>query len=134
MKPLIYTDVDLLIKESTRHIIINPKGERFYFVECEDQYLIYRNATLTYNPDEERYEIRGDQSLYSEHKDVGFSYEKLLCLHPAELIKRKSFFGVVWYSVSGILKRDVQSRYLCQHNAYTIEERTSFLSHSIEDI
>lgn len=133
MKPFQYTDVDLLIKESAKHIIINPKGNR-YFADCKDQHLIYRNATLSYNADKERYEIYGSQSFYTEHHDTGFSYEKLLCLHPAELIRHKSFFGIVWFSVSGILKREVQSRYLCQHSEYTIEERTAFLSQTIEEL
>lgn len=134
MKPFQYTNVDLLIEERDKRIVINPPGERFYYVSCEDQHQIFRNATISYNADEECYEIQGDQSLYTKHHDSGFSYEKLLCLHPAELIRRKSFFGVVWYSISGILKREVQSRYLCKHSEYTIEERTAFLSQTFEEV
>ncbi|MFA5216288.1 hypothetical protein [Sulfuricurvum sp.] len=134
MKPFHYTNVNLLIEERAKRILINPQGERFYFVACEDQHLIFRNATISYNSDEERYEIEGEQSIFTEHHGSGFSYEKLLCLHPSELIERKSFFGVVWYSVSGILKRNVQSRYLCRHSEYTIEERSAFLSQTIEEV
>jgi hypothetical protein len=134
MKPFHYSGVDLLIDERNKKIIVNPKGSRFYFVECEDQEKIFRDASLNYDVTQERYEIQGEQTIYSEHHDLGLSYENLLCLHPAELIKRKSFFGIVWYSVSGILKREVRSRYLCKHKEYRIYERTEFLSQSIEEV
>lgn len=133
MNPVYYSDVDLLIDERRKEIIINPKGERFYFVECDQQGKIYRNATLRYDTTKECYVIEGEQSIYTEHSEMGFDYDKLLCKHPQELIVKKSFFGFTWYNVSGVLKREVKSIYLCEHPKYQIHERTQILSHTIEE-
>lgn len=133
MSHVCYSDVDLLIDESIKEILINPRGERFYFVKCEEQHRIFRNAVLRYDSVEERYEIEGEQSLYDHHKGVGFDYEKLLCLHPKELIRKKSFFGVTWYNVCGVLKREIQTVYLCQHKEYRIHERTAVISQVCEE-
>jgi hypothetical protein len=133
MKKNLHEAIDLLIDESRKEIIINPRGERFYFVACDEQSKIYRNATFSYDEEGEFYEIEGDQSLYTEHKAMGFDYEKLLCLHPRELIVKKSFLGLKWYSVSGIMKRDIRSHYRCQHKEYRIHERTAILSQIIEE-
>lgn len=100
MNHVFYSDVDLLIDEDRKEIIINPKGE---------------------------------QTLYTEHKAMGLDYEKLLCLHPKELIRKKSFFGMSWYNVCGVLKREVRSIYLCLHKEYRIHERCAVLSHTYEE-
>lgn len=133
MNQVLHEGVDLLIDESRKEIIINPKGERFYFVPCDEQSKIYRNAILCYDKDGEFYEIEGEQRLYTEHKGMGFDYEKLLCLHPSELIVKKSFFGLKWYSVSGIMKRDIRSQFRCQHKEYRIHERTAMLSQTFQE-
>lgn len=117
--------VDLLIHEGDKEILINPKGERFYFTECDESHRIYRNASLRYDEALERYEIEGDQTLMTEHYEMGFDYEELLCLHPSELIKRRSFFGVVWYRVSGRLHREVHTIYSCRHKHYRITRRST---------
>ncbi|MCL4431875.1 MAG: hypothetical protein M1300_06105 [Epsilonproteobacteria bacterium] len=132
MKQL-YSDVDLMISEYHKILTINPKGNRFYHVACEDQSSIYRNATLSID-DDGHYVIEGTQMLYNEHHDISFSYEKLLCLHPQELISKRSFLGLMgWYRVRGVMKREVRSRYVCKHTAYQIHERLEFLSQTFEE-
>lgn len=37
MKEIICKDVDILVEETGKRILINPKGERFYFLDCEDE-------------------------------------------------------------------------------------------------
>lgn len=78
-------------------------------------------------------EIEGEQTLYSEHKGVGLDYEKLLCLHPEELIHKKSFFGFTWYNVCGVLKREIRTVYLCQYKEYRIHERLDVISKAYEE-
>lgn len=133
MSEVVYSDIDLLIDEKYKEITINPKGERFYFVECEQQSGIFRGACVRFNEEQGCYEIQGYQSFYSEHKAMGFSYEKLLCLHPSELIKKHSFLGLTWYSVSGVMKREIRSTYKSLHKEYRIHERTEILSRTIEE-
>lgn len=133
MSHICYSDVDILIDEEKKEILINPKGERFYFVACDEQYKIFRDAQFRYDSDEERYEVTGDQSLYSIHKGIGLDYEKLVCLHPEELIRKKSFFGFAWYNVCGVLKREIRSVYVCQHKEYRIHERLDVISKSYEE-
>lgn len=133
MNQVLHEGVDLLIDESRKEIIINPKGERFYFVPCDEQSKIYRNAILCYDKKGEFDEIEGEQRLYTEHKGMGFDYEKLLCLHPSELIHKKSFFGLKWYRVSGIMKRSIRSHYRYQYKEYRIHERTAILSHTFQE-
>jgi hypothetical protein len=133
MAEILYSGVDLSIDEEFKEILINPKDERFYFIPCNEQSQIYRNATLRYESESGCYEIEGDQTLYTEHQGIGFDYEKVLCLHPQELIIKKSFLGITWYSVSGIMKREIRSRYRCQHNGYRIHERREILSCVIEE-
>lgn len=123
----------MLIDEEKKEIVINPKGERFYFVPCEEQYKVFRDAILRYDSVEEKYEIEGEQTLYSEHKGVGLDYEKLLCLHPEELIHKKSFFGFTWYNVCGVLKREIRTVYLCQYKEYRIHERLDVISKAYEE-
>lgn len=129
MSKICHTNCDLVLHESSKTIIVNPMGERFYFVACEDQSSIFINATLSLD-EEGRYIIEGTQTLYNEHKGLSSSYEKLLCEHPAELIIKRTFLGLAWYKVNGIMKREVRSRYICQHKAYDIHERLDFLSHT----
>jgi hypothetical protein len=133
MSHVCFSDIDLLIDEGKKEILINPKGEQFYFVACEEQYKVFRDAILRYDSVEERYEIEGEQTLYSEHKGVGLDYEKLLCLHPQELIHKKSFFGFNWCNVCGVLKREIRTVYLCQHKEYRIHERLDVISKSYEE-
>lgn len=112
-----------------KEIIINPRGERFYLVECDAYASVFTNATLSVS-DEGIYEIVGTQILYGEHKCKSRSRKKLLCRHPEELIRWHSFLGVFrWYSVNGVLMREVIARYLCQHKEYRIYVRLEFLSH-----
>lgn len=129
MKQVLYSDIDLMISEYHKILTINPKGNRFYHVACEDQSSIYRNATLSID-DNGRYVIEGTQMFYSEHNVSGLRYEKLLCLHPKELITKRSFLGLInWYRVKGVMKREVRSRYICKHTSYQIHERLELLSH-----
>ena len=95
MSHLCYSNIDLLIDEKRKEILINPRGERFYFVECDEQYKIFRDAIMRYDSAEERYEIEGEQTLYTKHKGRGRDYEKLLCLHPAQLIHKKAFLDLL---------------------------------------
>jgi hypothetical protein len=132
MPKVLYSEVDLLLYEGRKHITINPKGERFYFVTCEQQEKIYRNATLSIN-EEGRYVIEGDQTLYTEHKDLAFNRETLLCEHPQELIRKRNFLGFIYYSVRGSMKRDVHTRYVCKHPLYQIEERVNIVSCTCEE-
>jgi hypothetical protein len=133
MTQVFFSDIDLLIDEEKKEILINPKGEQFYFVACEEQYKVFRDAILRYDSVEEKYEIEGEQTLYSEHKGIGLDYEKLLCLHPQELIHKKSFFGFNWCNVCGVLKREIRTVYLCQHKEYRIHERLDVISKSYEE-
>lgn len=133
MTHVFFSDIDLLIDEEKKEIVINPKGERFYFVPCEEQYKVFRDAILRYDSVEEKYEIEGQQTLYSKHKGIGRDYEKLLCLHPQELIRKKSFLGFTWYSVSGVLKREIRTVYLCKYKEYRIHERLDVISTSYEE-
>ena len=129
MSKIHYTNCDISLNESSKSILINPVGKRFYFVPCADQSSIFSNATLTLD-DAGRYVIEGTQLLYTEHNGVSLSYEKLLCEHPHELIVKRTFLGFTWYKVKGIMKREVRSRYICKHNTYQIHERLEFLSHT----
>lgn len=133
MSHVCFSDIDLLIDEGRKEILINPKGERFYFVSCDEQHKVFRDAILRYDSIEERYEIEGEQTLYTEHKGMGLDYEKLLCLHPKELIHKKSFFGFTWFNVCGVLKREIRSVYLCQYKDYRIHERSAVISQTFEE-
>jgi hypothetical protein len=133
MNHVLYSDIDLSISESQKSIIINPKGFRFYNIACEYQSSIYRNAQLSMD-DEGRYVIEGTQMLYTEHLESSFSRERLLCMHPEELITQKSFLGLIrWYKADGIMKREAHSRYVCKHKDYLIHERLEFLSQTFEE-
>ena len=124
MQEIIYDNVEIVISEGNKEIRVNQNKERFYYVSCENQHRVFHNATLLYDKSNESYSIEGEQTLYNEHKDSGTDYEELLCLHPAELIKPKSFLGIKYYKVYGVHKRQVHSRYLCRHKAYMIHERS----------
>lgn len=124
MEEILYDKVEIYISEGNKEILINQIGERFYYVNCDSQDRIFHNATLSYDKRKERYIIVGEQTIYNEHRELGFDYEKLLCLHPVELIKPKSFLGIKYYKVYGVHKRQVHSRYLCRHKAYMIHERS----------
>lgn len=132
MAEVIYSGIDVLIDEGRKEMIINPLGERFYFVECEGYNDIYTNATITREEDGTLV-VEGDQELYTIHDASGLSYEKLLCAHPEALIRKRSFLGIRWYSVYGILKRQVHSRYRCMHTEYRVHERLKLISQSIEE-
>lgn len=132
MEEILYDKVEIYISEGNKEILMNQIGERFYYVSCDNQDRIFYNATLSYDKSKECYIIDGEQTLYNEHKGVGVDYEKLLCLHPVELIKPKNFFGIKYYKVSGTLKRQVKSRYLCRHKEYVFHER-SLISQSFTE-
>jgi hypothetical protein len=130
MSKVIYSDCDISIHEKSKEILINPKGERFYFIPCDAKDSIYRNATLSIGEDG-RYTIEWTQLLYNKHYALGFSYEALLCEHPKELIRKRSFLGLItWYSAKGVMKREVRTRYVCKNTVYQINERLEFLSHA----
>lgn len=128
MNKIIYTNVDVLLEEGNKQMIINQAGERFYGVECWNQDIIYRNATVSLNEELGQYTIEGTQTFYSEHKDMGASYEKLLCLHPKELIVKKSFLWMPWYIVSGVMTREIRTLYTCKHKEYVFSQRIEILS------
>ncbi len=129
MSKVMYSDCAISIEEQNASILINPKGERFYFIPCDAQEGVFTDATLRLM-DDGTYEIEGIQLLYTEHKDMALSYEKLLCEHPAELIRKQSFLGFTWYKAIGVMKREVRTRYICKHKTYRIHERLEFLSHT----
>lgn len=130
MSKVIFSNCDISLDEYNAHMLINPVGERFYCIPCENQTNVFRDATLTLN-DDDRYVIEGTHLIFTKHRGIGFNYKELLCLHPEELIRKHSFLGLLtWYKVSGTLKREVRAKYLCKHKAYTIDERLEFLSHT----
>lgn len=134
MEEILYDKVEIFISEGNQEILINESGERFYYVSCENQHRVFHNATLSYNKSKECYIIDGEQTLYNEHEESGFDYEELLCKHPAELIKAKSFLGIKYYKVSGTLTRQVKSRYFCKHKNYLIHERSLLSQSFTEDV
>ncbi|MDD2358495.1 MAG: hypothetical protein PHX13_11350 [Thiovulaceae bacterium] len=126
-----YSEVDVLIEEGRKFMTINPKDERYYFVGCDEQYKIFRNATVSYDEETKKYQIQGVQTLYNEHRDMGMSYEKLLCLHPKELIMKKKFLWFQYYRVKGTMTREVRALYTCKHEAYGFCERSAVISQTV---
>ena len=109
-------------------MLINPLAERFYNVACEEMHDVFFDATLSLDEDDS-YVIEGRQSIYTKHSAMGSDYEKLLCKHPKELIKKSSLFWLFGtYSVSGVHKREVSSRYRCRYKEYCIIQREQILS------
>lgn len=133
MSNVIYSGVDLYVNERNKELIINPRGERFYWIDIDERGNVYENAILIRN-EEGGYSIEGDQKLYGVHKDRGFNYNALLSRHPKELIRRHSFMGLVWYRVNGTLERTVKTRYACLHNEYCMVERIEVKSQSLKDL
>ena len=133
MQEILYEKVEIFISEGNQEILINESKERFYFVDCDDQHRVFHNATLSYDKSKECYIIEGEQTLTNEHNDSGFDYEKLLCLHPAELIKETTFLGMKYYKVHGTLTRQIKSRYFCKHKNYLIHERSLISQSFTED-
>lgn len=129
MSKVIYSDCAISIEEQNASIVINPNGERFFFIPCNAQEGVFRDATFSLM-DDGVYEIEGTQLLYSEHYAMALSYEKLLCEHPAELIRKQSFLGLTWYKAAGVMKREVRTRYICKHKTYRIHERQEFISYT----
>jgi hypothetical protein len=129
MSNVIYSNCAISITEANASMLVNFNNERFYFIPCNEQEGVFTNATLS-RMDDGSYEIEGTQLLYTEHKDISLSYEKLLCMHPCELISKQSFLGFTWYKAIGIMKREVRTRYVCKHKVYQIHERHEFLSHT----
>jgi len=73
--------------------------------------------------------IEGKQTLYNEHIAFGSDYEKLLCKHPKELIKKSSLFWLFGlYKVSGVHKREVYCKYICKYKEYCIIQREKIIS------
>ncbi|MFA6138983.1 MAG: hypothetical protein WC667_12990 [Sulfurimonas sp.] len=129
---LLYSGVDIKIDEQEKCIIINPAGERFYNSGCDDLHTIFRDASLSQDANG-NYQIQGVQTLYNEHKDSGMNYENLLCKHPQQLIKKRSFLGLfTYYNVNGSMKRDVKTLYVCEHKNYQISQRLELLSEQVE--
>ncbi|MDD2358302.1 MAG: hypothetical protein PHX13_10370 [Thiovulaceae bacterium] len=133
MKEIIYKDVDIYVNEHAKTMSVNPIGERFYFLDCEDEAYIYHEATLTYDTETQKYSIEGIKRFTTKHKGSSFNYHTLLCQHPEELIVKKRFLGFLWqyYSVDGRYKREFHAIYACKHQQYVIEERTQMISQGV---
>ena len=128
MEKILYNNKNILIDVRHKEIVINPPSERFYNVQWTDIDTVFEDATLFIDEDG-YYTIEGRQTLYLEHSDFGMSYEKLLTLHPKELIVKKRLFGLFeYYSVEGIHKRTMQSRYRCADKKFCIIKREEVLS------
>lgn len=133
MSKILYTNVNILIDERCKEIVINPLSERFYFIDYFDTRKVFYEATLALNEDG-AYVIEGRQTIYNEHRAMGSDYERLLYKHPKELIKKGSLFWLHGlYSVKGFHKREVASRYICRYKEYCISERKNIISSKFED-
>lgn len=128
MPKILYSNVNILIDERNREILVNPADERFYTIAHEKMGSIFFDATLSLD-ENCVYIIEGRQTLYNEHSAMGSDYEKLLCKHPKELIKKSSLFWLFGtYRVSGVHKREVSSRYICRYKEYCIIQREKIIS------
>lgn len=128
MPKILYSNVNISIFEGDREILINPSNERFYNFTCKEMGSVFFDATLSLN-DDGIYIIEGKQTLYNEHNDMGSDYEKLLCQHPKELIKKSALFWLFGlYKVSGVHKREVRCKYICRYKEYCIIQREQILS------
>ena len=128
MSKILYSNVNILIDERNREILVNPADERFYHVGHEEMHSVFFGATLSLDGDG-IYTIEGRQTIYSEHSALGSDYEKLLCKHPKELIKKSSLFWLFGtYRVFGVHKREVHSKYICRYKEYCIIQREQILS------
>jgi hypothetical protein len=128
MTKVLYSNVNILIDERNKELLINPVSERFYHIPCEEMDRIFFDTTLSLD-ENGSYVIEGKQTIYNEHSAMGSDYEKLLCKHPKELIKKSSLFWLFGlYSVSGVHKREVISKYICRHKEYCIIQREKIIS------
>ena len=128
MPKILYSHVNISIFEKDKQILINPSSERFYNFTCEEMGSLFFDATLSLDEDGS-YIIEGRQTLYNEHNDMGSDYERLLCEHPKELIKKSVLFWLFGlYKVSGVHKREVHSKYRCRYKEYCIIQRKQILS------
>ncbi|MFA5454761.1 MAG: hypothetical protein WC272_05530 [Sulfurimonas sp.] len=133
MSKTLYSNVNILIDEHNREILVNPADERFYYIGHKKMHSVFFDATLSLNEDG-IYTIEGRQTIYSEHSAMGSDYEKLLCKHPKELIKKSSLFWLFGtYTVSGVHKREVHSKYICRYKEYCIIQREKILSHEFAE-
>ena len=128
MPKILYNHVNIAICEKEKQILINPSNERFYNFAYEEMGSVFFDATLSLDEDG-FYVIEGKQTLYNEHIAMGSDYEKLLCEHPKELIKKGALFWLFGlYKVSGVHKREVRSKYRCRYKEYCIIQREQILS------
>ncbi|MDD3597657.1 hypothetical protein [Sulfuricurvum sp.] len=132
MSLVLYSNVDVFVNEYRKEFLINPRGERFNLTPLEERSMVFENATITRN-DEGMLEIEGVKTLLNQYKERGKNYERMVSYHPADLIKRHSFLGIVWFSVNGSMSRKVRSRYCCRHKEMAFIEREEVLSHSIQE-
>ena len=131
---LLYSGVDIRIDEDEKAIIINPTGERFYNSGCDDLHTIFRDASLSADANG-NLRIEGIQTIYNKHYDSGSNYEELLCKHPEQLIKKRSFLGLFdYYKVDGSMTREVKSLYFCKRKNYQIMQRCEIVSTVVEDL
>lgn len=134
MSKVIFQECNISLSEDNASMLINPAGERFYFIPCESQTSVFNNATLTLD-DEGNYMIEGNVTLFTKHKEARFNYEELVCKHPEELIHKRSFLGLLtWYKVSGTMKRELRVKHLCKHKAYTFDERFEVISRTCSEV
>jgi hypothetical protein len=128
MPKILYSNINISIFEGDKEILINPSNERFYNLTCKEMGSVFFDATLSLDEDGS-YVVEGKQILYNEHSDAGSDYEKLLCKHPKELIKKSSLFWLFGlYKVSGVHKREVHSKYICRYKEYCIIQREQIVS------
>lgn len=134
MSKVIFQECNISLDERHACMLINPKGERFYFIPCEDQGDVFHNATLSVS-DDGSYVIEASKNMLTKHKEISFNYEELLCKHPEELIHKKSFLGLFhWYVVNGVMKREMKVRYFCKHKAYVFDERLECISRTCSEV
>jgi len=128
MPKILYSNVNILIRERNREILVNPADERFYTIAHEEMGSVFFDAMLSLD-DNGSCIIEGKQTLYNEHIAFGSDYEKLLCKHPKELIKKSSLFWLFGlYKVSGVHKREVYCKYICKYKEYCIIQREKIIS------
>lgn len=128
----LHENVNILVDEKQKEILINPPGERFYSETCN----IFKNATLQRIDDRDgiRYVVIGTVHYVNEYDEKNRNYEELLKTVPAELIKeKKGFFGGKYYTAKGRLSRELSTTYNCKYGIdYQIIVRNEIRSSTIE--
>lgn len=66
MSQTIYSDCNISIDEHNAEILINPKGECFYFIPCDSQSGVFSDSALNFEEDD-KYSIEGTQRLRTKY-------------------------------------------------------------------